>query len=79
MNKALIVAGIAIVAISKAIILKSILIDAPAYERCLSEGPINAGCGIDPFTYFIIGWFVTVTGFVLIVFGLKASPVRISR
>ena len=72
MNKALVFAGIAIVAISKVIVLKSILIDSPAYQRCVSEGPnVAQACGMDPFTYFIIGWFITVAGFILIVFGLR--------
>jgi hypothetical protein len=82
MNKALIFAGIAVVAVSKAIILKSILIDSPAYQRCLSDGPASLAqaCGSDPFAYFILGWFVTVGGFVLIVFGLRMPATRsISR
>lgn len=79
MNKALVLAGVAAVAISKAIILKSILVDVPAYQRCLSGGVAQA-CGTDPFTYFIIGWFVTVGGFVLLVFGLRMPAARsISR
>jgi hypothetical protein len=36
MNKALVFAGIAIVAVSKFIILKSILVDSPAYQKCVS-------------------------------------------
>jgi hypothetical protein len=79
MNKALVLAGVAVVAISKAIILKSILVDVPAYQRCLSGGVAQV-CGTDPFTYFIIGWFVTVGGFVLLVFGLRMPAARsISR
>lgn len=73
MNKALVFAGIAVVVISKVTILKSILIDSPAYQRCVSDGPASLAqaCGTDPFAYFILGWFVTVGGFVLLVFGLK--------
>jgi hypothetical protein len=70
------------VAVSKVIILKSILIDSPAYQRCLSDGPASLAqaCGSDPFAYFILGWFVTVGGFVLIVFGLRMPTTRsISR
>lgn len=79
MNKALVFAGIAIVAASKAIILKSILIDSPAYERCLSGGVAQV-CGTDPFVYFIAGWFVTVAGFILLVFGLRMPATKsISR
>jgi hypothetical protein len=70
MNKALVIAGIAIVAVSKVIVLKSILIDSPAYQRCLSGG-VGPACGADPFSYFILGWFVTVGGFILLVFGLR--------
>ena len=81
MNKALIFVGIAVVAISKVILLKSILIDSPAYQRCLSDGPASiAQCGTDPFIFFIFGWFVTVGGFVLLIFGLKMPTTRsISR
>ena len=37
MNKALVFAGIAVVVISKAIVLKSILIDSPVYQSGVSE------------------------------------------
>ena len=63
------IAGIAVLAVSKAIVLKSILIDSPAYQRCMSDAGL--ACGTDPFAYFILGWFVTVAGFVLLVFGIK--------
>jgi hypothetical protein len=83
MNKALVFAGIAVVVISKVIVLKSILIDSPAYQRCLSDGSstvAQAACGTDPFVYFIIGWFVTVGGFILLIFGLRMPTTRsISR
>lgn len=80
MNKLLVFAGIAIVAISKAIVLKSILIDSPAYQRCLSDASIAQACGTDPFAYFIIGWFVTAGGFILLIFGLKMpAATSISR
>lgn len=79
MNKALVFAGIVVVAVSKFIVLKSILIDSPAYQRCVSEGP-SLACGTDPFAYFILGWFVTVGGFILLVFGLRMPAARsISR
>lgn len=78
MNRALVIAGIAVVAVSKVIVLKSILIDSPAYQRCMSDAGL--GCGADPFAFFILGWFVTVGGFVLLVFGLKMPATRsISR
>jgi hypothetical protein len=77
MNKAIILAGIGIVAVSKFIIVKSILVDSPAYRECLT---VAAACGLDPFAYFIAGWFATVGGFVLIVFGLRMPAARsISR
>ncbi|HEX7032823.1 MAG TPA: hypothetical protein VF172_07480 [Nitrososphaera sp.] len=76
MNKELVLAGIAVVAISKVITLKSILVDSPAYQKCLSASGLAQACGIDPFTYFIIGWFVTVGGFVLLVFGLRMPATR---
>lgn len=82
MNKILVIAGIGIAIISKVIVLKSILIDAPIYQRCVSEGPTAAhACGMDPFIFFIIGWFVTVAGLILIVFGLRLTGAarRISR
>ena len=79
MNKALVFAGIAVVTMSKVIVLKSILVDSPAYQRCLSEGPASL-CGTDPFTYFILGWFVTIGGFILLIFGLRMPATRsISR
>jgi hypothetical protein len=83
MNRTLLFVGIAIVVVSKVIILKSILVDSPVYQRCLSDGSsavAQAACGTDPFVYFILGWFVTVGGFVLVVFGLKMPAARsISR
>jgi hypothetical protein len=79
MNKTLVFAGIAIVAISKVIVLKSILIDSPVYQRCVSNESTSAAqaCGgTDPFVYFILGWFITVGGFILLVFGLKMPATR---
>jgi hypothetical protein len=78
MNKALVFAGIGTVVVSKFVILKSILVDSPAYQSCASA--VVQVCGIDPFAYFVLGWFVTVGGFVLLVFGLKMPATRsISR
>ena len=82
MKNTLVIAGIGIAVMSKVIVLKSILIDVPIYQRCVSEGPTVANaCGMDPFIYFIIGWFVTVAGLILIVFGLRlpGAARRISR
>ena len=81
MNKALVFAGIVVVAVSKFIVLKSILIDSPAYQRCVSDAPaVSQACGTDPFAYFILGWFVTVGGFILLVFGLRMPAAKsISR
>jgi hypothetical protein len=77
MNRALVFAGIAVVVISKVIVLKSILVDSPVYQRCISDGPsVAEACGTDPFVYFILGWFVTVGGFILLVFGLKMPATR---
>jgi hypothetical protein len=79
MNKALVFAGIAVVVISKVIVLKSILIDSPAYQRCVSSdgSSIAQACGgTDPFVYFILGWFVTVGGFILLIFGLRMPTTR---
>jgi len=78
MNRALVFAGIAIVAISKVIVLKSILVDSPAYQRCVSDGPVSLAqaCGTDPFAYFILGWFVAIGGFILLIFGLKMPATR---
>lgn len=69
-------AGIAVVVISKVLILRSILVDSPAYQKCLSASGVAQACGTDPFTYFIVGWFVTVGGFVLLVFGLRMPTTR---
>ena len=82
MNKVLVFAGIAVVVISKVIVLRSMLVDLSSYQRCLSDGPVSLAqsCGTDPFVYFILGWFVTVGGFILVVFGLKMPVTRsISR
>lgn len=82
MNKFLVFAGIAVVVISKVIVLKSMLVDLPTYQRCVSEDTVRLAqlCGTDPFVYFILGWFVTVGGFILLVFGLKMPATRsISR
>ncbi len=82
MNKVLIFAGIALVVVSKAIVIKSMLVDLPVYQKCLSDAPIRLAqtCGTDPFLYFVLGWFVTVGGFILVVFGLKMPATRsISR
>jgi hypothetical protein len=80
MNKAIVFAGIAVVAISKIIVLKSVLIDSPVYQRCVSHESTSVAqvvCGgTDPFVYFILGWFVTVGGFILLVFGLKMPATR---
>ena len=78
MNKVLVFAGIAVVVISKIIILKSMLVDSPAYQECLSDGHIRLAqaCGTDPFVYFILGWLVTVGGFILVIFGLKMPATR---
>jgi hypothetical protein len=59
MNKALVFAGIAAVVVSKVIVLKSMLIDSPVYQRCVSDGSsivVAQVCGIDPFVYFF--WLV---------------------
>ena len=82
MNKILVFVGIAVAVISKAIVLKSILVDMPAYQRCISGSPASLGqsCGNDPFVYFILGWVVTIGGFILLVFGLKMpATTSISR
>ena len=82
MNKALVFAGIAVVAISKVIVLKSILVDSSVYQICMSNGhaSLAQSCGTDPFVYFILSWFVTVGGFTLLAFGLKMPATRsISR
>ncbi len=82
MNKALVFAAIAVVAISKVFVLKSVLVDLSAYQRCVSDGSVSLAksCGTDPFVYFILGWIVTVGGFILLVFGLKMpATTSISR
>ena len=80
MNKALVLAGIAVVAVSKIIVLMSTLFDSPAYQRCMSDESRSvdqAVCvGTDPIVYFILGWFMRVGGFILLVFGLKMPATR---
>ena len=51
MNKALVFAAIAVVAISKVFVLKSVLVDLSAYQRCVSDGSVSLAksCGTDPF------------------------------
>jgi hypothetical protein len=81
MNKTLVFGGIAVVVISNVIVLKSVLVDSPEYQRCVSsDGPnvVAQVCGTDPFMYFILGWFVTIAGFILLLFGLK-MPTTTSR
>jgi hypothetical protein len=82
MNKTFVFAGIAVAVISKVIVLKSILVDWPVYQRCVHDGSPSVAqvCGTDPFVYFILGWFVTVGGFILLIFGLRMPTTRsISR
>jgi uncharacterized membrane protein len=82
MNKLLVFLGIAIVIVSKVIVLKSILIDSPAYMRCVSDTPTGLvqSCGSDPFSFFIAGWFITIAGFILLIFGLRLPATKsISR
>ena len=84
MDKALVFAGIAAVVISKVVVLKSILIDLPAYERCVSAdlgGGISVThvCGTDPFIYFIVGWLVTAGGFILVISGLRMPAATARR
>lgn len=74
----MIIAGIAIVAVAKVTIIKSILIDQPAYEQCLSSS-LALGCGTDPFTYFMMGWIITAVGAIVLIYGLRASQAKISR
>jgi hypothetical protein len=76
----MVIVGVAIVAIAKAIVLKFILIDQPLYDKCLSSisnlpNPALA-CGVDPFTYFIIGWAVLAVGAIILIFGLKVDDMR---
>lgn len=82
MNRIFVLTGIAVIAISKGIVLKSILVDSSVYQRCVSDAAssLTYSCGTDPFTYFILGWFGTVGGFVLLILGLKMpSKTTISR
>jgi hypothetical protein len=46
MNKTLVFGGIAVVIISKVIVLKSILVDSPEYQRCVSDGPSLYSTGL---------------------------------
>jgi len=63
------------VAVAKATILKSILVDQPAYERCLSGlmNPGSAPCGTDPIVYFMVGWIITAAGAIVLIYGLRAG------
>lgn len=78
MNKSVVSAGIAVVVISKVIVLKSILMDSPVYQRCVSDGTSMAEIcdGTNPFVYFILGWFNTVGDFILLIFGLRMPTTR---
>lgn len=72
--------GIAVLAVAKAIIVKFMLFDQPAYEKCissLSNLPTPAlACGTDPVIYFIIGWVIVAAGGLTLIFGLKADDIR---
>ena len=85
LNRIIVIVGIAIVANAKAIMLKFVLIDQPAYERCLSSmssmpSP-SLACGADPFIFFITSWIIVAAGAVILIFGLKVEDrkTKISR
>jgi hypothetical protein len=42
-----------------------------AKDACLTGLKLAQSCGIVPLVYFILGWFITVGGFVFLLFGLK--------
>ncbi|WP_415282321.1 hypothetical protein [Candidatus Nitrososphaera sp. FF02] len=78
MNKMFIVIGLAIIGVAKVIILKSTLVDIPAYERCVDS--LSSMCGVEPLTYVAIGWAAAIGGFVIFILGLKMPTAgRISR
>jgi hypothetical protein len=64
----LVIAGIILVAVSKVLILKSLL-DQGAYERCIENNA--AMCAQAPFPFFIYGWIITAAGAAVLIYGLK--------
>lgn len=68
MHKMLVIAGIILVAVSKVLILKSLL-DQGAYERCIENNA--AMCAPAPFPFFIYGWIITAAGAAVLIYGLK--------
>ena len=78
LNKLFIIIGLAVVAASKIVILKSTLIDIPAYEQCVDS--LASMCGVEPLTYVAIGWVAAIGGFAVFILGLKMPAAgRISR
>ncbi|HEX6561382.1 MAG TPA: hypothetical protein VF016_05080 [Nitrososphaera sp.] len=68
MHKALVIAGIILVVVSKILILKS-LFEQGAYESCIEN---NASlCASAPFPFFIYGWIITAAGAAVLIYGLK--------
>lgn len=85
MNKILVVAGIIIVAVAKVLILKFVLFDLPAYDRCLAyssslpAGSSAPGCAGVSFIPFIVGWILVAAGAGILIYGLKADSIPKSR
>jgi hypothetical protein len=85
MNKILVVAGIIIVAVAKVVILKFVLFDLPAYDRCLAygssllPGSSAPGCAEVSIIPFVVGWILVAAGAGVLIYGLKADSIPKSR
>jgi hypothetical protein len=62
MNKALVFAAIAVVAISKVFVLKSVLVDLSAYQRCVSDGSVSLAKSCDRPICLFHSWLVGYSG-----------------
>jgi hypothetical protein len=87
LRRSIVLAGIAIVAIAKILIVKYLFFDQPAYEKCLAgnsppgtiSGQLLVSCGQDPILTLIIGWVVVAVGAVVLIMGLRADSIPRSR
>jgi hypothetical protein len=69
MHKVLVIVGIILVAVSKILILKSLL-DQGSYESCIANNNITS-CAPAPFPFFIYGWIITAAGAVVLIYGMR--------
>ena len=85
MNKKLVAAGIILIAVAKIIILKYVLFDLPAHDRCIAftsslpPGSGGPGCSEVSIIPFVAGWILVAAGAGILIYGLKADSIPKSR